>query len=90
LDEIIERVTKEPPFFSFESEDQIRHLGYFIEKEEDIIAIQTIFRNLKDIYIADGHHRCASAVKVCEEKRLAGTVLPEDEINYFPICFISC
>lgn len=83
LNEIIERVTKEQPFFSFESEDQIRHLGYFIEQEEDIITIQAVFRNLKDIYIADGHHRCASAVKVCEEKRRLGTVLPEDEVNFF-------
>ena len=43
---------------------QIGHRVYRIAEAEDIAAIEEAFAKIKEIYIADGHHRAASAVKV--------------------------
>lgn len=55
-----------------------------IEKEADIEAVRDAFAGIGEIYIADGHHRAASAVKVGllrREERPDYT--GEEEFNYF-------
>ena len=57
--------------YDFTSEDGIRHRVFVIRKEEDILALENAFSEISEIYIADGHHRCASAVKVGLKRRQA-------------------
>lgn len=83
IEQIVNRITKTPPCFEFVAEDETIHRGYLVDQPSDINAICETFQNLNSIYIADGHHRCQSAVKVCEERRKQGNVKPEDEVNYF-------
>ena len=64
INEVIDRVKKQEPIFSFTAEDEIGHVGYRIDNSEDIRMIQEEFSGIQEIYIADGHHRAASAVKV--------------------------
>ena len=64
LQEIIIRTKKEHPLYDFASEDGILHRVWCVFADTDISAIQVIFHSISEIYIADGHHRCASAVKV--------------------------
>lgn len=66
------------------ADDGIKHVGYIIDKDEDIKTIENEFSNINNIYIADGHHRAASAVKVGIKRReehpdYDGT----EEFNYF-------
>ena len=42
---------------------------FIVNEKEDIEAIQQAFEDMDAIYIADGHHRCASAVKVGLKRR---------------------
>ncbi len=70
--------------YDFTSEDGIRHQVWQIADSEMIEQISHIFRNLSHIYIADGHHRAASAVKTGLKRRQEhpdydGT----EEFNYF-------
>ena len=52
--------------------------------KEDVAIIQNAFEHMNEIYIADGHHRCASAVKVGLQKREANPgYTGEEEFNYF-------
>ena len=72
------------PVYDFISEDGIGHRVWVIDKENDIETIQEAFAKIPAIYIADGHHRCASAVKVGQKRRqehpdYTGT----EEYNYF-------
>lgn len=72
------------PLYDFVAEDGIRHTVYVIAEEEHIAAIQSAFASMDATYIADGHHRAASAVKVGLRRREAhpdydGT----EEFNYF-------
>jgi len=55
--------------FDFTCSDGIRHRGWTISDEAQIEAIRAAFEDTKSIYIADGHHRAASAVKVGLKRR---------------------
>lgn len=82
--EIIARIKKEPALYDFTSEDGITHRVWCIRADADIAAIQNAFEGISQIYIADGHHRCASAVKVGLKKREANPAYTgEEEFNYF-------
>lgn len=50
--------------YDFVSEDGIRHRVFCISDADEILKIQDAFSKIGEIYIADGHHRAASAVKV--------------------------
>ncbi|MCM1496541.1 MAG: DUF1015 family protein [Bacteroides sp.] len=84
IDEVVEQQKKKPPVYRFVSPDGIGHAVWVMDAEEDIRRIQESFRQIDCIYIADGHHRAASAVKVGLKRRAehpgySGT----EEFNYF-------
>ena len=55
-----------------------------LDQASDIETISTEFNNLASIYIADGHHRTASAVKVGLKRRTANPAYTGDEeFNFF-------
>lgn len=66
---VIEKIKQTEPIFDFVSEDGIGHKGYVIDRSEDIETIEKEFAGINAIYIADGHHRAASAVKVGLKRR---------------------
>lgn len=72
------------PEFDFVSEDGIRHRGWKIGDAQKIAQIRREFEGIQQIYIADGHHRAASAVKVGQMRRTAHPDYSgEEEFNYF-------
>ena len=84
LREIIARTKKENALYDFVSEDGIMHRVWCISADADIEAIQSAFEKISQIYIADGHHRCASAVKVGLKKReQKPNYTGNEEFNYF-------
>ncbi len=84
LRELTERHTEQEPDYDFVSEDGIRHTGWVIDQEDEIGAVRAAFAAMDSIYIADGHHRCASAVRVglAERKKHPGCS-GREEFNYF-------
>lgn len=84
LRDIILAVKKSVPACDFKSEDEIRHRIWIIADEELISIIYEEFSRIPAVYIADGHHRCASAVKVGLKRREAyPNYTGEEEFNYF-------
>ena len=90
LREIIGAVKKNPPACGFVSEDGIGHRVWVIEEagtaeaDSAFRGIRQRFAGMDSIYIADGHHRCASAVKVGLMRRDAHPgCTGEEEFNYF-------
>jgi len=49
--------------------DEIRHTLWVVKKLEEIEQIQSQFKNIPSIYIADGHHRAASSARLAEMRR---------------------
>jgi len=81
---IVQGVKEAPPVYDFTSSDNVRHRVWTVSDDRDIAAIRGAFDGINDIYICDGHHRCASAVKVCKMRAEAHTQSNGDEeFNYF-------
>ena len=84
LREIILRTKNGEALYDFTTEDGIRHCVWVIDNDSDIAAIQNTFAQIGQIYIADGHHRCASAVKVGLRRREQNPAYTgAEEFNYF-------
>lgn len=66
---LVAEARKTEPTCDFMSEDGVRHRVFTISDPEWIQAIGQAFADIPALYIADGHHRCASAVKVGLERR---------------------
>lgn len=72
------------PLYSFTSPDGIRHQVYKISNAQSVENIEKAFAGIDDIYIADGHHRAASAVKVgLKTREEHPDYTGEEEFNYF-------
>ena len=83
IDEIVDKVKSEDAVYSFVSEDGIGHSVWIISDDSDIETIRNEFEKLSDIYIADGHHRAASAVKVGIKRRKENPDADYRESDYF-------
>ena len=84
LKEIIEETKRKTPVYDFISEDKITHRVWVIDESEMMERIQQCFVKINKIYIADGHHRAASAIKVgCKRRKEHPGYTGEEEFNYF-------
>ena len=84
LQQLVRQAMESTPIYDFTTEDGIAHRVWGIFEDETILAIQGRFAQINALYIADGHHRCASAVKAGLKRRESnpghnGT----EEYNYF-------
>ena len=68
LQKIISQNTLNVPLYDFVCDDNVRHRVWKVEKEYNK-QIAECFENISALYIADGHHRAASAVKVALKRR---------------------
>ena len=70
--------------YDFQAVDGVIHRVWKIEEAGSIARIRNAFREVGNIYIADGHHRCASAVNVSLKRRAANPgYTGKEEFNYF-------
>lgn len=85
------------PVYDFVSEGDIDNKIWVINDEETVAKLKDLFSSVPALYIADGHHRCASAVKVGQKRReenpgytgneefnfFLAVVFPKDELRIF-------
>ncbi len=84
LDRLIEAQTQKAPLYDFVSDDGIRHTVWDSDNEEVDSQIEKGFASLGALYIADGHHRAASAVKAGLKRRKAKKDYDgSEEFNFF-------
>lgn len=84
IEEVVRRVMSGQPVYDFTADDGITHRLWVIGDAQDAEQIRREFEQVETIYIADGHHRCASAVKVSQMRRKAHPGYTGDEqFNYF-------
>ncbi|TCT16338.1 uncharacterized protein (DUF1015 family) [Natranaerovirga pectinivora] len=86
------------PIYDFVADDNIGHTVWIINEDEKIEAIEKAFVAIENTYIADGHHRTASAVKVGLKRReenpgyngsemfnyFLSVIFPQDELMILP------
>jgi uncharacterized protein (DUF1015 family) len=72
------------PLYDFTAEGGVRHTVWVIDETETVAEIERGFTAVSALYIADGHHRCASAIRVAEQRRSATpNYTGAEEFNYF-------
>ncbi len=79
LNEWINRKKLGVPLYEFSTTNKEKHTLWKIDSEVEISWLQNQFQNIGDLYIADGHHRSASAELLYEQDKASG----KENLNYF-------
>ena len=83
LKDIIANKKKESTLYDFTSDDSVKHRVWKIADVKTIDEVKKAFAKMESAYIADGHHRASSAVKVGLERRNAENYVKDGESDYF-------
>ena len=79
LNRRVEAIAQETPLYDFTAADDVRHTIWRVPNAADLIAQ---YQDLGEAYVADGHHRSASASRAAEEKA-ASAAGRDIEANWF-------
>ena len=74
--------------YDFRTEDDILHQLWVIDDAETIVALENLFKDVDLLYIADGHHRTASAANVSLKRREENPDVPADAEQNFSMAVI--
>lgn len=84
---ILAQVKTGQALYDFTDEEGVRQRVWEVRRPESVEAIREMFARVPRAYIADGHHRTASAMRVAHEMRAAaqeaGTYTGKEPFNYF-------
>ncbi len=79
LNNWIENKKKEISLYQFSTTKKEKHILWLIDKSQEINYIKDKFVEIGDLYIADGHHRSASAEMLFEQDKKS----ENENIDYF-------
>ncbi len=84
INDIIAGWVQKDPVYNIVSDDGITHMVWVIDEQDTIERLAGLFSRVEALYIADGHHRCASGVRVGQMRRQDNPgYTGEEEFNYF-------
>lgn len=84
MDMLVEEITAAEPEVDFTSDDGIRHVVWPVFDETHIQGITQVFSSLDAMYVADGHHRSASASRIRAMRQAENpNHTGEESYNYF-------
>jgi len=84
VDAIAEQVTQGEPDVDITADDGIRHTLWSVSDESLVATLTNTFDAMDCLYIADGHHRSASASRICAQRKADNAAHSGDEsYNYF-------
>lgn len=91
IDDCIAKYEKTRAEYEFTTTDHHTHKLWIVKDQSDINLLQNAFKNLDAVYIADGHHRCASSALLGNEKRTGAKVGSDQKLptDYFSAYLIS-
>jgi len=75
----IDQKKKEQPIYNFSTTNKEKHTLWKVDSEAEIAWLTKQFENIPELYIADGHHRLASAELLFDEE----FHLKNQNLNYF-------
>ncbi|MGD1085995.1 MAG: DUF1015 domain-containing protein, partial [Verrucomicrobiota bacterium] len=91
MDELVASQTLRAPDTDFTAGDGVRHSSWALRDAAHIEFVRATFAKIPALYIADGHHRCAAAARVCQARAGAGesafflsVIFPDNQIQIMP------
>jgi len=70
---------KSEPIYEYSTTNKEKHILWKIDTQSEVDWLQEHFENIPNLYIADGHHRSASAELLYEQNKHLGN----ENLNYF-------
>ncbi len=64
---ILQETSEDKPHCDFKSPDGVQHLLWVVDDPDKIRQLQEAAKEIKSLYIADGHHRSASSCRLARE-----------------------
>jgi len=84
IDALVERLTAGTPAYDFTAPDGIGHTLWVVDDPAEVESLRAAFREIPEMYVADGHHRSAAAVRVRSARRGANPAhTGEEPYNFF-------
>jgi uncharacterized protein (DUF1015 family) len=84
IDSLIAELVTQEAEYDFTLPDGIRHVLWLVKDSETIREIESAFRDIPCLYVADGHHRSAAATRVKNMRQQANpTHTGKEAYNYF-------
>jgi uncharacterized protein (DUF1015 family) len=84
INALVTGLTRDEPAVDFAAPDGVRHRLWVVADAASIARIEELFGKVRSTYVADGHHRAASAVNVARRRREALEQPTGDEpANFF-------
>ncbi len=80
---LLNLIKNKNPLYDFSDENEVKHTVYRINEDDEIDLIKNKFMEIPYLYIADGHHRAASASNVAKIMKEKFPNEINDEYNYF-------
>jgi len=98
IDTQVARLTAGTPDIDLTAADGVRHTLWVVADPTAIAPLVAAFEALPALYVADGHHRSAAAVRLCQERRAAhpdytgeeafnrflAVLFPDDQMQILP------
>jgi len=79
LNDWIKQKKATPSLYEFSTTNKEKHTLWKIEQTDEILWLQKQFEQIPELYIADGHHRSASAEMLYEQDRAQG----DERLDFF-------
>jgi uncharacterized protein (DUF1015 family) len=90
IDEFVAKKITMSATVDFKGNDGVQHTSWLIDSPADIDFIKTEFQKIPSLYVADGHHRSAAAVRVWKSKKSAkashflAVIFPHNQMQILP------
>jgi uncharacterized protein (DUF1015 family) len=84
INEIVHRIQNDKPVYDFTAADNIKHTLWVVANDVDIKLLVDAFEKVQYLYVADGHHRSASASRTRATLKAKNTNhTGKEEYNFF-------
>jgi len=89
IDQLSRAITADAPFYDFRADDGVHHTIWRVKGEQATVLVNA-FAGIPALYIADGHHRAASAARARSETRtpeadtFIAVAFPSNQMHILP------
>ena len=78
LEDIVSEVMERKPVYNFEDETGVQNILWILSDSEKVMVVEKYFEGIDSFYIADGHHRAASAYNLWKRYGSGNGISPFD------------
>jgi len=83
VEAITSKVSKTEPLYDLTADDGVKHTVWLVADQSDIDTLTSTFDAMECLYIADGHHRSASASRIAAQRNQNSGSAGEASHDYF-------